>query len=159
MWFKHRLSWSSRVEVRAHVVEGGLLQRGGSGITKSKDQITRLSDNSFLLNLKIFIFSFEMCLFLFISLRKVGVVVVRKVWLRRAEDGHHKMGAHEAGRVACHASSLEWAVKSAAHTFLSIKTSAFHGVFFYFKKQRGLLREDPPLPRRFFQFPLFFLQF
>lgn len=50
---------------------------------------------------------------------------------RRAEDGRHKMGAHEAGRVACHASSLEWAVKLATRTFLSIKTSAFRGAFSY----------------------------
>lgn len=35
-----------------------------------------------------------------------------KLGIVEAEDGHHKMGAHEAGRVACHASSLaEWAVK------------------------------------------------
>lgn len=35
------------------------------------------------------------------------------------------MGAHEAGRVACHASSPEWAVKSATCTFLSMQTDAF----------------------------------
>lgn len=57
-----------------------------------------------------------------------------KVGHRRSEDGHHKMGAHEAGRVACHASSLEWAVKLATCTFLSMKTSAFLGAFFYFEK-------------------------
>lgn len=62
------------------------------------------------------------------------LVLGGKVGHRRAEDGHHKMGAHEAGRVACHASSLEWAVKSATCTFLSIKT-AFLGVFFYFKRR------------------------
>lgn len=56
-----------------------------------------------------------------------------KVGHRRPEDGHHKMGAHEAGRVACHASSLEWAVKLATCTFLSMKTSAFLGAFFYFE--------------------------
>lgn len=38
-------------------------------------------------------------------------VVKRSEGSLKAEDGHHKMGAHEAGRVACHASSLEWAVK------------------------------------------------
>lgn len=62
------------------------------------------------------------------------------MWHRRAEDGHHKMGAHEAGRVACHASSLEWAVKLATCTFLSIKTSVFLGVFFYFLNCEMLFR-------------------
>lgn len=51
-----------------------------------------------------------------------------KVGHRRAEDGDHKMGAHEAGRVACHASSPEWAVKSATCTFLSMQTDAFLGL-------------------------------
>lgn len=35
---------------------------------------------------------------------QVGVGRGEKVGHRRAEDGRHKMGAHEAGRVACHAS-------------------------------------------------------
>lgn len=57
----------------------------------------------------------------------------KKVGHRRAEDGHHKMGAHEAGRVACHASSLEWAVKLATYTFFSIKQVDFSVSSFIFK--------------------------
>lgn len=60
---------------------------------------------------------------------KSGIVEQKK-------DGHHKMGAHEAGRVACHASSPEWAVKLATCTFLSIKASGFLGVSSYFRKWR-----------------------
>lgn len=45
------------------------------------------------------------------------------------------MGAHEAGRVACHASSPEWAVKSATCTYFSTETAAFVSGYFYFKKR------------------------
>lgn len=76
----------------------------------------------------------------------------RKVGHRRVEDGHHKMGAHQAGRVACHASSLEWAVKLATCTFLSIKTSVFLGVFLYFKKRKCYLGKSRLLLVAFLQF-------
>lgn len=62
------------------------------------------------------------------------------------------MGAHEAGRVACHASSLEWAVKLATCTFLSIKTSVFLGAFFYFKRRKCYLRKSRALLGEFLQF-------
>lgn len=57
---KHRLSIGRLFELRAHVVEGGLLQWRGSGITKSKDQITRSSKNSFPSKLNGSYFAFEM---------------------------------------------------------------------------------------------------
>lgn len=61
-------------------------------------------------------FGLEKCPLWLIWLLKVNVGK-GKVGHRRAEDGRLKMGAHEAGRVACHASSPEWAVKSATRTF------------------------------------------
>lgn len=39
---RRRISSQPRFELRAHIVEG-LLQQRGRGITKSRDQITRLS--------------------------------------------------------------------------------------------------------------------
>lgn len=42
-----------------------------------------------------------------------------------AEDGGPKMGAHGAGRAACHASSPEWAVKQPLALFPRRKTAAF----------------------------------
>lgn len=134
---KHRV-WKHRsFELRAHVVGGGLLQWRCCGITKSKDQITRLSEYALLPTLKRRIFAFESCL-LKLS-HDAKLLKEEKVWYRRAEDGHHKMGAHEAGRVACHASSLEWAVKLATCTFLSIKTSEFLDVVFHFENEYALV--------------------
>lgn len=82
----------------------------------------------------------------------------RKVGHRRVEDGHHKMGAHEAGRVACHASSLEWAVKLATCTFLSIKTNVFLGAFFYFKGA-GVIYASPDCFKEYLCSLLLVIQF
>lgn len=76
----------------------------------------------------------------------------REVGHRRAGDGHHKMGAHEVGRVACHASSLKWAVKLATCTFLSIKTSEFLGLFLYLTKYTCYLSKSELLSAESFQF-------
>lgn len=55
-----------------------------------------------------------------------------------AEDGAPKMGAHGAGRAACHASSPEWAVKRPLALSPRCKTTAFLRLFprffFYFYK-------------------------
>lgn len=120
---KKRLSKSRRCELGAHVV-AGLLQWRDCGITKSRDQITRRAEDGCPFVLKAGCFppskrarpSWSHC---------AESALEGKVGRRRAEDGHHKMGAHEAGRVACHASSPEWAVKSATCTFLSIETVIF----------------------------------
>lgn len=85
-------------ELREHIV-GRLLQQRGCGITKSRDQITRLSRGRFVFVMKTGCFRFRVVL-----ANQVGVSGGEKVGHRRAEDGRHKMGAHEAGRVACHAS-------------------------------------------------------
>lgn len=73
-------------------------------------------------------FCFRKCVHPSLS-HDIKLMLGGKVGHRRAGDGHHKMGAHEAGRVACHASSLEWAVKLATCTFLSMKTRRFLGTF------------------------------
>lgn len=120
---KKRLPKSRRCELGAHVV-AGLLQWRDCGITKSRDQITRRAEDGCPFVLKAGCFSpskrarpgWSHC---------AASALEGKVGRRRAEDGHHKMGAHEAGRVACHASSPEWAVKSATCTFLSIETVIF----------------------------------
>lgn len=49
-------------------------------------------------------FRFRLVLAGLVLRNQVGVGGGEKVGHRRAEDGRHKMGAHEAGRVACHAS-------------------------------------------------------
>lgn len=64
------------------------------------------------------------------------------------------MGAHEAGRVACHASSPEWAVKSATCTYLSIETAAFVGAYFYFTKHMRCFYTTWPLFGGFLLFTL-----
>lgn len=46
-----------------------------------------------------------------------------------AEDGAPKMGAHGAGRAACHASSPEWAVKRPLALSPRCKTTAFLRLF------------------------------
>lgn len=60
-----------------------------------------------------------------------------------AEDGAPKMGAHGAGRAACHASSPEWAVKRPLALSPRCKTTAFLRLFprffFFFIKVRVLL--------------------
>lgn len=60
-----------------------------------------------------------------------------------AEDGAPKMGAHGAGRAACHASSPEWAVKRPLALSPRCKTTAFLRLFprffLFFIKVRVLL--------------------
>lgn len=52
------------------------------------------------------------------------------------------MVAHEAGRVACHASSLEWAVKSATYTLSFDKNPSEFVVSLLYVKIETVVTQD-----------------
>lgn len=102
-----RISSQPRFELRAHIV--GLLQQRGCGITKSRDQITRLSRGLFVFGIKAGFFAFGWCwLGLFyrtklvsVGERKSAIVEQRTVvikWVRMKQVVWHAMLPSRSGR-------------------------------------------------------------
>lgn len=105
---RRRISSQLRFELRAHIVEG-LLQQRGCGITKSRDQITRLSRGLLSSELKRVFFAFGWCwLGLFyrtklvsVGERKSAIVEERTVvikWVRMKQVVWRAMLPSRSGR-------------------------------------------------------------